>query len=446
MGTFLLNKQGIKPNFENYEGKNIYVVNKVQLEERNYQFTVPSASTPAGTQTRITLTWPSTLSNYRINDMYMTWQAVNTSTTVSPTFRNLFVGLLDSVKLLVNQTECHYLQDRYMVLSAVQDYLRNYGQHEYFNQLQRFRNETGKTCVGDSIPLATVPGTPPVTTNGVQYFALPITVLFPYLRGMIVNKNIRQLDVEVVWARDTQSLVNAGYIVSNTNADPIGTNISYNNIRMNLLMSNVQDARLLKNVYPTQLFMSKWETKVFTQSWNVPGVDALSLDLNSVWGQHNKIMGVLIFIQNNAIPAYNDATAGLFYSGHNYIAVNVSSNSQLIVNFSTPLTVSSTRTQQLRYDLDFNKRRYGKELPLEVVNNTSQIANVYSPVTYIDLSDVTVDQEDEYPVSGISNYVKDISIDLQCVSAVAPQSNIYCMLNFLELGNFDSNNNMIIIK
>ena len=90
------------------------------------------------------------MNNYRIEEQYMTFQAVNTSTTVAPTFRNLFL-MFDSVKLLVNQVESFYLMDRYPILSAVQDYLRNFGESEYFNQLQRFRWETGKTAVGDTI-------------------------------------------------------------------------------------------------------------------------------------------------------------------------------------------------------------------------------------------------------------------------------------------------------
>ena len=263
---------------------------------------------------------------------------------------------------------------------------------------------------------------------------------------MQINKQITQLDYEIVFARDTQSLIAGGYIVSNTNANAYGANISYNNISVNLLLDNVQDARLLKNVFDTQLFMSKWETKIFTQSWTNVGTDMLMLDLNSVWGHHSKIMGVLIFIQNNAIPAYNDATAGLFYSGQNYIATNVTSNSTLIVNFATPNVISQTRNQELRYLQDFNKRRYGVDLPLEVVANTANLASVYSPMTYIDLSDVKVDEHDEYPVSGVSNYVKDISINIYCAGSVASSANIYCMLNFIELGTFGSNNNMVILK
>ena len=64
------------------------------------------------------------MNNYRINNLYMTWQAVNTSTTVAPTFRNIFM-LFDTVKYLINFTETVYYMDRYQIMSAVQEYLRN---------------------------------------------------------------------------------------------------------------------------------------------------------------------------------------------------------------------------------------------------------------------------------------------------------------------------------
>ena len=135
--TFSLSKQGVKPNYENFLGQNVYVLGASQYSEKSYQFTVPSISNPAGNQTRISLTFPNTMNSYRVDDIYMTWQAVNTSTTVAPTFRNVFM-LFDTVKLLINQVETYYLMDRYQIMSNVQDYLRNFNESEYWNQLSRF--------------------------------------------------------------------------------------------------------------------------------------------------------------------------------------------------------------------------------------------------------------------------------------------------------------------
>ena len=292
-----------------------------------------------------------------------------------------------------------------------------------------------------------------VTTNGVQYFTIPMTVLFPFLKGFVINKQVLQLDFEVVFARNSQSLVNSGYILSNTTSNAYDSNISYNNIRMNLLLTNQLDARLYKNVFTNSLLLSKWETKVFTQSWNTVtngqgggnGTigDNLQLDLSNVWGKHTKILGVLVFIQEASVPAFNDASACKFYSGASYIGFNVLSNSTLITNLNT---TPDLKVQRLRYALDFNMRRYGKELPLALYDPANDINKIYSPETYIDLANVKVDEKEEYPVAGISNFVKDIEIDLFCTGSVNASCNIYCMLNYVELGTFDSNNNVVILK
>ena len=169
----------------------------------------------------------------------------------------------------------------------------------------------------------------------------------------------------------------------------------------------------------------------------------LQLDLSTVWGKHTKVLGVLIFIQEVNVPAYNDAAACKFYSGASYIGFNVLSNSTNIVNLNT---TPDLKVQRLRYALDFNKRRYGMELPLELFDPANDVNKIYSPKTYIDLADVKVDEDDEYAVSGVSNYNKDIEIDLFCTGSINANCNIYCMLNYIELGTFDGSNNVVILK
>ncbi len=53
----------------------------------------------------------------------MTFQAVNSSTTVSPTFRNLFM-LFDSFKLLLNQVETYYYMDRFAIMAGGEKYFK----------------------------------------------------------------------------------------------------------------------------------------------------------------------------------------------------------------------------------------------------------------------------------------------------------------------------------
>ncbi len=96
--------------------------------------------------------------------------------------------------------------------------------------------------------------------------------------------------------------------------------------------------------------------------------------------------------------------------------------------------------------MDHNVRRYGKELPQEVLDYTKDLNKIYIPETYLDFANVCVDVKDEIAIGGISNAQKDIEITLQCQAPVAPNCNIYTMLHFLELGTFESNGNVILLK
>ena len=127
-----LTQQGVKPSWQNFQGEPVFVLGKAQYEERQYQWTVPALQNPAGSQSRVQFTAPQTLNSYRVDDIVMTFQAVNSSTTVSPTFRNLFM-LFDSFKLLLNQVETYYYMDRFAIMAGVQDYLRMFGSDSYFS-------------------------------------------------------------------------------------------------------------------------------------------------------------------------------------------------------------------------------------------------------------------------------------------------------------------------
>ena len=368
--TYTLSKSGVKPSYENFLGENIFVVGQSKYEEKQYSFTTPSISNPAGNQVQCTLTFPP-LTQPRIRDIYMTFTASNSSATLAPTFKSVFM-LLNTVKLLVNNTEAYYYMDRYQIMSGVQDYLRKHDDSEFWQQLNRFRTETGKTVNGETIP-----------TSGSQNFTIPLTVLFPFLKGMIVNKQITQLDFQVVWQLDTASLVNAGYVVSNTISNAYNSaNLAYNNIAVNILWDNNTDARLYKNVYTNVMLFSKWETKVYNnQSWTNLGTDSIMLDLSTVWGKHTKVLGVLVFIQPSVQSAFNSATAAMYYSGANYIGFDVLSNSSFITQLAT-LSNVATASARRRYAQDFNKRRYGVEMPLDTLDPNNPISNTYTFETY----------------------------------------------------------------
>ncbi len=107
---------------------------------------------------------------------------------------------------------------------------------------------------------------------------------------------------------------------------------------------------------------------------------------------------------------------------------------------------TDTASQRLRYEMDHNARRYGKELPLEAIDYTNDLNKIYMPLSYLDFANIKVEKLDEMVIGGVSNAQKDLECIFYCQSAVAPNCNIYCMLHYLELATFDSNGNVILLK
>lgn len=431
MTTRLLVKQNSKPLGENYRGNDLHNVGKSQLEEITVQCTPPSISNPAGNVSRVELTW-SNSDKYIIDDLILQWTATNSDATNAPTWLNNFLTI-DSIKLLLNKTEILYIMDRYQLMSILSLYLRQYGSHEILQQLQKCRQATSGYA-GDS-----------VAVSGTQYFYLPLTWLWPCLQGFIINDGVKFIDIEITFATNYGSVLNGQFVVSNTTDNAYGSNLTYSNIAIKQVLSRHYDARLYKHINPIVLLLDKFDTKIYNRSWATAQTDNFSISLSNEFPKRSRILGLMVYAQSTAlITAYNDADAALYYSGAGYIGFKVKSNSRTIIDLSS---TTQDLQQRRRYDLDFNRKRFSAELPQEIIAGSSNLGKIYIPQTYIDLSNIDVENScHQVPISGISNYDKDIDVELFCTGSINSSTNIYCMLHYIELVTVDGKGNVQISR
>lgn len=416
-----LAKQNVKPSTETFDGYNVYEIGKSQYGEISNQFSIPSMASPQGNQTRVELTWPSS-ARYRVDDMFLNFTATNASATEAPTFKNIFC-IFDKVVCLVNKREACTLNDRQAIRSAVNMYLRSLPPAEIYQQLQRWRTEAGSGLVGEQVPVSSI-----------LNFTIPLFVLFPFLKGFIINQQVQRLEFEITFATNFGSLANGEFVLSNTTSNAYGTNLSYSDIRLKTIYSQHDDIRLYKSVFPTVMLLEKWETKAIVTSWTTVQTDMINIDLASVWGKRKKILGIACSIYSpSLVTAYNDTDCCKLYSGADVIGYKIKSNSRAIVELNE---TTKHRIERKRYSLDFNKRRFGHELPVEVVTLSTDLARLYMPETYIDLSNIEVQAHDEIPVSGISNSEKDIEIEFYCTGSVNASCTFYAVLHYLEMATF----------
>ena len=66
------------------------------------------------------------------------------------------------------------------------------------------------------------------------------------------------------------------------------------------------------------------------------------------------------------------------------------------------------------------------------------------PSTYIDLSNIEVEQKDEVPISGVNNFENNYDVDLYCCTSVNASVNLYVMLHYLETCDIKPSGELVI--
>lgn len=430
--TLLLRKQNVKPEFgEDLEGQNIYVVDRCQVEEVNVLFSVPTIQNPAGNNTRIDLTW-SLQDLYRIEGLNLEFEIRNTSATESPTFMHAIASYFADFKLLINKVEVVFHKDRAQLICAVANNLRLYDESRVYHKLQQTRMEVGKTLVGENVPVSSS-----------VFASIDLFLLFPFLRGFIPNvSGIQRLELEINFANNTSSLLNGLFVRSNTTSNAYGSNLEYRSIKIRQQQARHSDARLYKNVFPVSYLLDKFETKLYNHDWTVGG-QPLNVDLNLAFAKRKKIVGLHIFIQRPAeITAYNDSDCGKFYSGNQVIAYRILSKSKEIIKHDV---IGENRKDRIKYSLDTNKRRWGTELPFEILTLSTDLGRLYIPETFIDLTNIQVAGDDEFAVSGYNNSERDIEVELVPAQTVGANSQVYVVAQYQELMNIDPKSGIVRI-
>lgn len=427
MSIQILQSQNVKPIGHTFNGMPIHTVAPSQYEERKFSCTPPLLTLSQGSNTSIVLSWASD-DVHTIEDIVLQWLASNSSATEEPTFFNTFQTLRE-FKCLINGVQKCYLQDQQQIQAKVCDYLKK--QKNVFHELQKCRQESGTTLAGDTIGTASS-----------KQFQLPLSWLVPELKGMIPNISgiyKVQFDIGFVQNQSTAQL-NSYFCKSNTTNNAYGSNLTYSSIEVKQLIVRHRDSRMYKQ--PAQLAMvgDYFDTVLKPGiSWNTANTDKQTFNLANDFTKRNNICGLMVWLYDvNAGSSYDTATAGEMRSGPAIVGFDIKSRSNKIVDLAHATNDLQARK---RYALDVNRRLTGVELPLEVLNESSDLAKFYMFGTYIDLSNIQNDDDAE-GFSGVNNLQNDIEITLYCASSISANCNMYVMLHYKDIAYIDKNKNL----
>jgi hypothetical protein len=425
MSVEKLVSQKVVPAGSTFDESQLYIVNPSSYYESKFSASPPVLTLSNGGTT----IWEHTYARneaFTVHDMVLQWTSTNTSATEGCKFYNPF-ALLRSFKMLINNQEVAYFQDVFQILEQVSNHLKKYPEEEVYQMLARLRNETEATFNGEEYP-----------TSGTSYHQLPLFWLVPELKKHLANiSGVTKVQFDIAFQSNTNSLLNNQFCQSTTTVNSYDTNLTYSGIEVKILYNKHTDARMLKMPVNPLMVQDRYITKLIPNiSWTNLGTDRQTINLYNDFSRTRRCVGLSVFLWDVAgNSAYNSAEACKYKSGPEFIAYEIKSGSDVLVDLKEPTKDLHARK---RYALDTWKNRNGCAMPLEILNKTTDLADYYIHNSYFDLSHVIEDdQSKSTSISGKSNFDNDWEIQLICASSLSANVNMYVVLHHVEISQID---------
>ena len=426
MTLFLKNGDPANNYFgETYDGEKIYKTQAPTIVEELID-TVGNGSIaqPMGKNVKFVVDHRSEQRRYRTKRMFLQGKFANASATESPTFKHAF-GFIDHIKCKADGVDLPDIS-RMQIYQIIDEHLARQLVSERVIWLSRTRTESTDTFAGETIPVSST-----------LYFSLDLLLLYDYLQDYVNLGPIRVLEFVVYFAIDNNSAPTMGlFVSSNTTSNALATaSISITDLQLKRVIETNNDPVL--DVIPRDLKLldHAWiEGSVDgLTSWTTVGTDKVTIDLNTKFLPYNRILGLKVLIQSpSMVTAFNDADACQFYSGPKYIGFQVLQNNKNMVDYRG----ADKLHERKRYMVDFYKRRYGTTPSMSLVNDSDNWSRYYQWGTYIDFSNLKVEGTDDYAVSGVSNALKEWTVQLTCESSIHASCNILLFLHCTHIVDF----------
>lgn len=441
MSTKTLAITAVKPIGVTYEQFPIFQVNAGPDGTRYEEFQVNANTTllspPYQSICRVDLQYNYN-DVYEIEEQYLSIDVINGSATDAPTFKNAY-GLFSSVRVLINGVEVEKIGSYPEILCRISNYFREHSENLDI-ALARIRNDTAYTFTGDSIAVS-------ATTN----LLIPLTPLFPWLRNLVIGGSamISKIQYEFTFQPNLGSAAGNGLFVTSGSANnAYSTNLSFSNIKIwqSIVRPDPTSKKiLLARMGPLRIFKKCHEGKIKTISFTNVDTDMTTFSLKTDWATHSNVRGLYIFLESPALrTTFNDADNCKLFSGASFIGYKIRYNGTEVLNHSQSANHLKLRKN---YSMDVQKNLWARNLPLEVLNHTTGLADYYYIETYIDLQNIQVYDLHEMVIGGISTDLN-LQIDVFCAQSINASTNIYAMLEYVEeivtdgKGNYSINNNV----
>jgi hypothetical protein len=222
-----------------------------------------------------------------------------------------------------------------------------------------------------------------VTNVATRRFYVPLHIFLPFLHNVVVNSGLSsQIKLTVYYANPvTDANSHALIAKSNTTSSAYNT-CTFNNIYYMRRYRIVRDLKstLIPKLSNVRLLQPAFERKTYSQAWN-SGATPISFKVSDIT-KRPYLQKLIVFVTKN-VTAYNDAAAGLKYSGFNYIKhkkVRLNTGNNETLDY---ISTDDSDHQLRAHEIKMHRRTYGNDLPVSCYTAGDALTTTFLNMTEI---------------------------------------------------------------
>lgn len=262
------------------------------------------------------------------------------------------------------------------------------------------------------------PGTRTLTIPAGTTVAVNID-LMPFLPTIIQNHvfgangtvgKFTSIEIGLYFSGEAKNPVNCEYVASSdTNSSWNNANISFTDMKLDRVLEYTKDLSLLvQNVIAlTDMFYFE---EIQLNMWDVVGNKFIFKPSSNNYKQFDNVLDFRFVLYDKASnTAYNSATAGMYFSGPDYIGYKIQRGKAYIQE----LNGANKLYERQKQVVDFYKRRHNVHVSADLLATTNNDFNrKYQYTSVIDVSNVESDDQSDYTISRFSTTDSTYQIEL----------------------------------
>jgi hypothetical protein len=251
-----------------------------------------------------------------------------------------------------------------------------------------------------------------VTNVATRRFYVPLHIFLPFLHNVVVNSGLSsQIKLTVYYANPvTDANSHALIAKSNTTSSAYNT-CTFNNIYYMRRYRIVRDLKstLIPKLSNVRLLQPAFERKTYSQAWN-SGATPISFKVSDIT-KRPYLQKLIVFVIKN-VTAYNDAAAGLKYSGFNYIKhkkVRLNTGNNETLDY---ISTDDSDHQLRAHEIKMHRRTYGNDLPVSCYTAGDALTTTFLNMTEILFDDIVIENSHAEVVNQMNPNFEDYEITL----------------------------------